>query len=142
MGIRVPHGLSHISMPLPRPHKQGYVPPHGLSHISMPLPPIFLCHRENTRFFNPPISLCRSSGISPISLCRSSYISMPFLLYLYAVPPISLCHTCLNALIFNVFLPRKILKTLKIIKNGVFTRALALSSYRKKLYICAVKRGL
>jgi hypothetical protein len=26
-------------------------------------------------------------------------------------------------LIFNVFLPRKILKTLKIIKNGAFTRA-------------------
>jgi hypothetical protein len=48
---------------------------------------------------------------------------MPILPYLYANPPISLCHTCLNALIFNVFLPRKILKTLKIIKNGAFTRA-------------------
>src|SRR5215510_9275351 len=86
-------------------------------------------------YANLPIPLCRSSHISMLFLWHLSHISMPFLPYLYAVPPvslpylyanppISLCHTCLNALIFNVFLPRKILKTLKIIKNGVFTRAL------------------
>ncbi len=56
---------------------------------------------------------------------------MPFLPYLYAVPPISLCRTRLNALIFNVFLPRKILKTLKIIKNGAFTRAAVFLISRK-----------
>ena len=63
------------------------------------------------------------SHISMPFLRHLSHISMPFLPYLYAVPPISLCHICLNALIFNVFLPRKILKTLKIIKNVAFTRA-------------------
>src|SRR5215831_988169 len=117
MGIRVPHGLSHISMPLPRPHKQGYVPRTDS--------PISLCHCLPYSYAIGKILdfsiLPYLYAVPPISLCRSSHISMPFLPYLYAVPPISLCHTCLNTLIFNVFLPWKILKTLKIIKNGAFT---------------------
>src|SRR4029434_232381 len=101
MGIRIPHGLSHISMPLPRPHKRGYVPradsPISLCHClpySYAIGKILDFSILPYLYAVPPISLCCSSGISPISLCQSSHISMPILPYLYANPPISLCHTC------------------------------------------------
>src|SRR5215831_19958421 len=118
MGIRA-HANSPISLChcLPYYYAIGRILDFSILPYLYAIPPASLPYL----YAVPPISLCHSSCISPISLCRSSHISMPFLPYLYAVPPISLCHTCLNALIFNVFLPRKILKTLKIIKNGAFT---------------------